>query len=35
MSKTATDFTEADIINRKADFIDAFVQYVKDNNLII
>ena len=35
LSKNAADFKEADIVSRKAHIIDTFIQFAKDNNVII
>lgn len=35
LSKNAADFKETDIVSRKSSIIDTFIQYAKDNNVII
>ena len=35
LSRNAPDFTETDIVNRKKDIISAFIQFVRDNDLIV
>jgi hypothetical protein len=35
LGRNVSDFTETDIINRKKNIISAFIQFVKDNDLII
>ena len=34
LADTQTDFVEADIESRKAQMLDAFIQYLSDNGLL-